>query len=331
MTKQNIRYFFLKIGAGNSLASAWLGGKNDLGCPAAVIFFDTLAQPEYETAARSGLKPDEIASQAFDFYRCGLVENWPTTRMVVIYGSKLCLLRPKGPVQFLTPKPEESSGQILTRKAMPVETMVDQPLCNVPAVLAGLPADQYLSRGTFRPIGHWGNLKAIDMVLHQFAGIEPDWESDHWDVKQQTAAQLLECIGSTGLETLVARILEDAGCFVPARTGGVLRDIDLFAHNDTKTDIRIGGGLCGTMVIPAGESISVQVKTWPTGKDRFKAGTVNYLVGLDVAGASAFDADWLLAAAIQCDGVREWLSRSLGWLPQGFREQFGLQTRPRNS
>ena len=66
---------------------------------------------------------------------------------------------------------------------------------------------------------------------------------------------LLECLGSVELETLVAKVFEAAGCFVPAYRGGCIQDLDLFAHNYRAVDIELDG-----LVVPAGERISIQVK-----------------------------------------------------------------------
>src|SRR5438552_891926 len=113
------RYYYLKLGTGNGLAAQWLCGQNELTCPAAVVFFDTLLKTDYEQAAQSGSPQNGMSQQPFDFYVCSLKSNWDKTRMVVIYESKLCVLKPAGLVQFLPPKPEHSEGKPLTRKAMP--------------------------------------------------------------------------------------------------------------------------------------------------------------------------------------------------------------------
>jgi hypothetical protein len=76
--------------------------------------------------------------------------------------------------------------------------------------------------------------------------------------------------------------------------------------------------------IPARSRVTVQVKTWPTGSDRFKSRNVDYLIGLDVQGLGSFSAEWLLEAACRSQSVRTWLARSLNWLPTEFLMQFKL-------
>ena len=313
-----MNYYYLKIGEGNVLANDWLNGKNPLGKPAAVIFFDNRGKSDYVSRSK------KLDPQAQDFYDCGLAVNRDNARFVVIDDGIIWILRPASAVRFLKAKSEEPGGEAILQKVMPVKKLVKMSLSEVPLLLAGMPADQYLCRGTFRRIGHWGNLKALDMVLKKVRRIKPDPEADHWKEKDQTADQLLECLGSTGLETLVARIFEEAGCFVPARAGGSMKDIDLFAHNDRALPLSVGPATGKRIIVKAGKSISLQVKMWPKGKDRKKSPHVDALVGIDVKGPGAFGSDWILAAARHYPGTKRWLARSLNWLPEAFRRKFDL-------
>src|SRR5207247_1001715 len=92
---------------------------------------------------------------------------------------------------------------------------------DVPLVLASITANQFYTRGTFRRINDWGNYKAIDCAVgKRFQGDhwEPDlcavgkrFQGDHWEPDQQGPAQILECLSSVELETLVAKLLEAHG------------------------------------------------------------------------------------------------------------------------
>ena len=149
------------------------------------------------------------------------------------------------------------------------------------------------------------NHEAIDVA----AGIPRNGE--HWDPEQQTADQILECIGSPAMETLVAKILEGNGCFIPAHRGGMLKDIDIIAHNDSSQEKRIG-----EMVIPAKSAKTIQVKRWATGVVKPRA--ADYLVGIDAKGLGGLGASWILAEAKKCQAVWQWFTRSIGWLPASF-------------
>ena len=235
--------------------------------------------------------------------------------MVVVTGGKVRILKPAGPVKVLPSEPNEE-GQPHTPKAMPVEVVACRFCKEVPPVLAGIAANKFYARGTFRLIEReWGNHKAIDWVA---GNVHSD---DYWNRSENGPDQLLECLGSTEMETLVAKVFEAHGCFVPAYRGGVMKDIDLFAHNDSAHPIAIG-----PITVPAKGNISIQVKRWADG---MKCPTgVDWLVGLGVKGPRTIDGAKLLRLVLEAPSVRQWLERSLHWLPRDILDRIktaGLQ------
>lgn len=298
---RSMNYYYLKIGKGNSDANDWLAGRNPLRRPAAVIYFDELTDSDY----RNG----KGTSQPRNFWQRGQKKFHDETLMTVIHEGNVCLMKPVGKVRFL---PKIKIEEWTTRpKAMPIKVLTRKKCEDVPAVLASMSVNQYLAQGTFRETNHWGNMKAIDCVLGRACN------GGHWKLKENGPAQLLECLSSTELETLVAKLFEAHGCHVPAYRGGTMREIDLFAYNHSSSTISIG-----KLVVPANGSISIQVKSWSSSMKRPK--TVDYLIGLDVVGAKAFDAAWLLQQVKARPAVTAWLRRSLNWLPIEYLKHFGL-------
>jgi hypothetical protein len=297
-----MNYFFLKIGKGNSEAKDWLEGRNPLGKPAAVIYFDNLTQKDYQNGAGD--------SQPRDFWKRGEKQEMrDDTRMIVVCHGEVWILKPAGQVVVL---PEIEYEQTkLTPKAMSVIVLARRPMKDVPPVLACIGCNQYYVRGTFRPINHWGNFKAIDWTVGQ------PFKGEHWDLSKQDIPQLLECLGSVEFETLIAKIFESKGCFVPAYRGGVIQHIDLFVHNDSQTDLNLDG-----LKVPAKRSVSVQVKTWSNGEP--KSDAVDYLIGFDVKGKNTFDAKWVLKQVHESLPATAWLKRSLNWLPEELLSKFQL-------
>jgi hypothetical protein len=295
-------YFYLKLGRGNAMVQAWLAGLNPLKCPAAPIYFDNLTKADYD-AGQGGKEPRE-------FVRRGTAPFDDRTLMVVVHGGEVWVLKPAGAVRFLPSEPNEE-GHPHTPKAMPVEIVARRLCKDVPPVLAGIGANQYYARGTFRPLNDWGNFKAVDWVANRVG------QGEHWNLAENGADQLLECLGSTELETLVARLFEAHGCFVPAHRGGMMKDIDLFAHNDTAVPIRIGN-----MGIPAGGNLSIQVKRWADGA--LCPSEVDCLIGLGVVGPKTVNAETLIELVREKSVVRQWLRRSLNWLPQDLLGKFQL-------
>lgn len=287
-------YFYLKLGQGNSLLEDWLAGKNPLKRPAAPIFFDNHSEAKY-TAGEGGKEPRE-------FVRRGERSLWDQTLMVAVHQGEVWVLKPAGKVTFM-PSREHDGGQRLTTKAMPVKIACRRPCKEVPPVLAGIGANQFYARGTFRQLSDWGNLKAVDYVVGR-VGI-----GEHWVPGRNGDDQMLECLGSTEIETLVAKLFEAHGCFVPAYRGGVMKDIDLFAHNDGQASIQVG-----PLKIPAGKSRSLQVKRWAEG-NRCPTG-VDCLIGIGVKGPKTINATQLLSLVRECPPVLKWLRRTLHWLPE---------------
>jgi hypothetical protein len=298
-----VKYYYLKLGAGNQEAELRLNQKP----PNAAVFFDDLSEADY----KRGLGK----TQSRVFWQRGHSKLRDATIMVVISNGRLRLLKPAGKVEFSRPY-SLPDGTRFTTKEMPVEILRELWCKDVPPVLAGVACSQYHGRRTFTEIGNWGNLKAIDYVLGRLkVGVLPT--GAHWNLKHQTAAQLLECLGSTELETLVGKLFEANGCHVPAYLGGTLKDIDIFAYNDRSSPVTVGG----ISILPR-ERISIQVKGW-SGLTCPQA--VDYLIGLDAQpNPKTFNAEWLLSAVLQTPPVLAWMKRSLDWLPTKFLQEFDL-------
>lgn len=297
-----MRFFYLKLGKGNSLATEWLAGKNPLGRPAAVIFFGPRTIKD--------IRNDN--NQVNDFYLSSLPEKRDNIIMVVIGDGKAWFLKPAGEIVERKPPPDATQSLDSLWKIMPVEILLSKPLKQVPPVLAGINANAYLSRGTYREVSHWGNIKAI------YCSLQQPLPKKHLQDENCSAARLLECLSSVELETLAAKVFEAAGCFVPAYRGGYVRDIDLFAHNDHPHKIRLEN-----LVIPPKGSLSIQIKGWTSLKRCPK--TVDCLIGFGIPKAPrCFDDNWLLTQVRSFPTVAQWLKRSLNWLSEEFLSKYEL-------
>lgn len=296
----SLEYFYLKIGKGNKAAKEWLAGKNPLNKPAVVIYFDSLEEKDYTS--------NKPCKEALEFYRRGFEPKASTTRMVVINEGEVFILKPKGQVVFL-PSELNDEGNPHTPKAMPIEILVRKNMAKAPLVLAGITANRFLSSGTFRRITDPGNLKALDC----FTGISSN--GDHWPKGIFTADDLLGCLGSTEMETLVAKCFEELGYFVPAYRGGNLKDIDLLAYNETGRPIKFAG-------IPLKDEVAIQVKR-KKGKMKCPP-TCDLLVGMEVVGERTVDGPALMSQVLKLPQTKKWLKRSLAWLPTDLVLSLGL-------
>lgn len=296
-------WFYLKLGKGSS--DLW---RLDESSPTAAIYFG-------RSRLRDLLK-GKGDSQAVAFCKAGEPEWQDRTRMVAIAGNKLWILKPSGVVS--EPRPLPRKGDIV--KVMPLTKLAEWPLGEVPAVLAGLRSNKFLGFGTFRPITNWGNIKAL-----HWAVAEPI-PSEHLESPDCFGeSQLLECLGSIELETLIAKTMEAAGCFVPAYRGGTQIAADVIAVNNTAKTIAMP-----PIRLAPRRRISIQVKGW---SDKHRDDGVDYMFRLPSRRALSegeVDGAWLLDLLENRKQepafahVVKWLHTSLGWLDKRFLQQYAL-------
>lgn len=293
-----MKYYYLKIGKSNKLAKEWLEGKNPLNKPAAVIFFGTKKVKD--------LLREEGTEQAVGFCKAGLPQNRKKVVALVISDGELWLLRPKGEVREV----KKDSKSIW--KAMEVKIIKKVRLNYVPPILASIGSNRYLSGGTFREIKPLGNIKAIKTLLNGTLS------KKHYYKKYLTSLHLLECLSSVELETLIAKLFESVGCFVPAYRGGYMKDIDIFATNETNKKINLDG-----ILLEPSKTISIQVKTK---LGRNTNSIADYFIALDAMNKeNIYNADWLLNQVKKNPVVFNWFSKSVSWLPANYLAHFKIK------
>lgn len=288
----------------------WLGGSGK-----AVIFFGTDTVEEIQKSK----KPVE----AFNFIQQGQCDAEISNCFITtIQNGKVWIYRPEGPV-----KDEERISFMREKtwshdipKSMPIQMLPGFPrnVSEVPLILASMKVNQAFSRNTFREIDRGkynGNIAAI-----QFA-------TGHWELGFEVDP--LECLSSIELETLVAKLFEAYGCFVPAYKGGFLADVDLFVTPRSRVK------LAGLDLDPAKYDInqqtwSIQVKL-SAEKDKCLKDWLlcdkHLLITLSLdatechssSSCQQFNRDWLRKAVAQTPPVHEWLAESLKWLPKKYQ------------
>jgi hypothetical protein len=139
---------------------------------------------------------------------------------------------------------EEYKGDIV--KGCNIKTIKKVKIKETPLILASIKANRYLSSGTFKPLSldkNFGNIKAIEYVLSEEKIQINDFTS------------YLSCLSSLEFETLIAKVFEELGCFVPAYKGGFIRNYDLFVRNIKEIPISKPGIILDPMEVK-----SVQIK-----------------------------------------------------------------------
>lgn len=198
-------------------------------------------------------------------------------------------------------------------KIRDIKLLKNKRISEVPLVLASMKANRWMSSGTFREIKqttdttNMGNLAAIQSVTNR-------WIDDF-------LVDPLDCISSLEFETLIAKIFEEHGCFVPAYKGGFLRDVDLIV--EPTTDIYLADKKFSKT--EGRLSLQLKMQVYP---ELLNGGTIQYAIGLN-SDASIQDfrrrelnnanaclgRTWVRNALRQSPDSLAWLERLLKWLP----------------
>jgi len=282
-----MRYFYAKIGKGNSLADQFIKGDTPLGKPCLPIFF------EKESSNRDDfLKLGSSKEQGRNFFWC--VDNPESSIIIVIHKGKLHIFSPSGNAVFW--KASEKTGYAEVGefvKLLPIQEESNHQVADIPTILSTMTANAYHYTGTFREISDTGNIRAIQKL------------QDNEILPISTETELLSCLSSIELETLVAKIFEEAGCFVPAYRGGSLKGIDIIARNNSSEQISVGN-----VTVPSKMSISIQIKRSTSMKVPPEG--CDYLISFDR------DSGWLLEHIRSTVNTKAWFYESLSWLPEEF-------------
>ena len=73
---------------------------------------------------------------------------------------------------------------------------------------------------------YYGNIKALEYILHD----------KKEKVSVDSFAEYMECLSPIEFETLIAKLKEEEGYFVPAYKGGMLKDYDLICKKDGRQE-----------------------------------------------------------------------------------------------
>ncbi len=292
------KYYYAKIGTGNNRAEASLRGENEIGMPAIPIYFES--EPRTKAEFLSIYRP-RSNKDVQDYFACG--ENNEGKHIVVIHDGQVHFLEPSGDVDFKESNDPTWAGYV---KLLPVR-YTDPPkklsITKVPAILAGMAASQWLARGTFREIRNEGNIIAIQAMLKQQINVPDNASIKH----------ALNCLSSVEFETLIAKLFEEAGCFVPAYRGGNIQGVDIFAINKSTSLINLAG-----LTIEPAMAMSIQVKL-STPLTAPPQG-VDILVGMGITeSTNCLGENWLALALAERPKTRRWLVQSLEWLPPEYQ------------
>lgn len=321
-----MRYFFLKMAAGNSYAVPMLRGTLG-GSPAALGFLRgrTLSELQEYHDQEIGRSPGQV----FDLYRWAIGET-PGYAITVAEG-RFFVLAVAGPVyefdreRFIaligdTPHDDD------TILVVPVTVEVEERLAEVPTMLAQINANRRLSSSTFKEIdgNEYGTLSAIDHVLFR-AGILSGYP--HLENETKDLAHLMMCLSHSEQIELVSRAIESLGLHVSAPTGGFVKNIDIFVRNDHIHPIERGSfSVPGRRAFRPG-TVGIQIRTPSPRFDTEIPEGVEYVVATAVVpedpeverNPQILDLLWVESVLAEAPDARAWLERVVRWVPYAGR------------
>ena len=289
-----------------SPAELWLDGRK-----AAPIFFGSSTIHDLI----SGTAPyvTKAKNEAIEFLKIGNKKE--SCRLVTVDSGFIWIYKIIGESQFGKEFQFtcDKIGEDVIPKYYPIEVIEKIEMSKAPYILAAMKSSQAFARGTFTEINknnskYAGNIAAIRSIL-----------GDLSDFKINP----FRCLSSVELETLIAKIFEEHGSFVPAHRGALLKDVDLFVDiNNADREIK--------QQFNSLEKISIQIKidiaesTDLTNLKRFLQAKGNILITAEERRhpdlmefrGQYLNAQWLQGQLASLSNIKNWLDKSLDWLPK---------------
>lgn len=322
-TMEQVRHFFTKTGPGNSLAPILLG-ETRLGSPALAGFFRSVRLPEIRDHNRE--QRPRFSYQAIDLFRWaeGEVEGYAVNLAQGVFR----ILEPVGSMyemerelfeRTVGPTPNQDD----VPKLVPVRIVYEERITHIPTVLTQINANRRLSSSTFKEItGDFGISLAIDYLLFK-GGLLQQYPRSTPETR--TVEHLLQCLGGNELISLVARLLQEHGLYVPAPNGGFVKNIDLFAYNDSPRAVELPGlRVPGRSTFRSG-AITVQVRDSAQDTRPEVSPEVDYLIQLNAEVDESPDdgrrpgrvlnRQWIETMLCISPRTRQYMDRLLRWVP----------------
>ncbi len=187
-------------------------------------------------------------------------------------------------------------------KGFPIKILEERYIKDCPLVLASIKANRWFSSGTFKELietNYFGNIQAIKYVLY------------HENINISNFTDYLNCLSSLEFETLIAKILEEQGFFVPAYKGGYLKNFDLICKNFERIPLKV----VETEIVP-NKNISIQIKL-KLKKSDYKYNVDFYFCITDSKMSerkkNVFDAE-TIQTLLYKSKTFDWLKKTLFWI-----------------
>lgn len=162
--------------------------------------------------------------QSIAFLFCSNFSDINENAIILSIGKKyIYFFKQKGKLQELEIYKRKYKN--VEKKSIPkgfrIEILKKELIKEIPLILSSIKSNRQM-QASFRKINYIGNIFSINYIL---TGNKQ---------KVNSFKDYLLCLSSLEFETLIAKIFEEKGYFVPAYKGGFLENIDLLCKKDGK-------------------------------------------------------------------------------------------------
>ena len=285
----------------------------------APIFFGHYEHEDYTNAKKNKEKLGHFntkqLNEACEFIN--LYKENKEARIITIGDEKIWIYKIKGQIkngniEFDKIRPKYYDIEFIKKKK-------DFKIEDVPYILATMKTNQAFLRNTFRKIDekkYEGNIAAIKFLIGELNDFKID---------------PLKTLSSVQLETLVVKIFEKNGAFIPAWRGGTLKWVDIFA--------KFEGNIPDNLLIKKikEKNINIQVKLQLNDENKVKdlkkslADSNNFFLITADDGPHKdlkeyhekkyLTSKWIKKQIYNYDEIKKWYEECIKWLPTQNRKE----------
>ncbi|CAO6130547.1 hypothetical protein MCEGEM19_00127 [Candidatus Pelagibacterales bacterium] len=291
----------------------------------APIFFGPYKPEKYIYAYENkqkleGLNKKQL-QEAYDFIQ--LYKKDPEARLITI-EKKIWIYKIIGQIKYestdeIAQKKSDQISEKIVSKYYDVEIMAECEMAKAPYILASMKSNPAFCRNTFRMINekkYEGNIAAIKFLIGELNDFKID---------------PLKTLSSVQLETLVVKIFEKNGAFIPAWRGGTLKGVDIFAEFE--------GNIPDNLLIKKikEKNINIQVKLQLNDESKVKdlkkslADSNNFFLITADDGPHKdlkeyhekkyLTSKWIKKQIYNYDEIKKWYEECIKWLPTQNRKE----------
>ena len=282
----------------------------------APIFFGHYEHEDYTNAKKNKKKLGDFntkqLNEACEFIN--LYKENKEARIITIGSEKIWIYKIKGQIK---------NGKIefdkFRQKYYDIEIIKHSKIEDVPYILASMKSNPAFCRNTFRMIDekkYEGNIAAIKFLIGELNDFKID---------------PLKTLSSVQLETLVVKIFEKNGAFIPAWRGGTLKGVDIFA--------KFEGNIPDNLLIKKikEKNINIQVKLQLNDESKVKdlkkslADSNNFFLITADDGPHKdlkeyhekkyLTSKWIKKQIYNYDEIKKWYEECIKWLPTQNRKE----------